>query len=63
MTASETWQRKIRQQDEDMFVRMLGKREVIWTKYDDPERIAAILEEWSVMISLMRYGYGWWWKD
>jgi hypothetical protein len=52
----------VRQQQEDMFVRMLGKREVILTKPDDPERIAAILEEWSVMVSLIRNGYGWWWR-
>jgi hypothetical protein len=51
---------KMHQQSEDMFVRMLGKRDVILTKYDDPERIAAIAEEWSGMISLLRYGYGWW---
>jgi hypothetical protein len=36
----EMWRLKIRQQDEDMFVRMLGKRDVITTSYDDPERIA-----------------------
>lgn len=40
------WRRKIRQQHEDMFVRMLGKRDVIGTKPDDPERLMAILEEW-----------------
>jgi hypothetical protein len=40
-----------------MFVRMLGKRDVITTGYDDPERIAAILEEWSVMTALIRQGY------
>ena len=39
---------------------MLAKRDVIMTRPDDPERLEAILGEWDVMISLLRYGYGWW---
>jgi hypothetical protein len=40
---------------------MPGKRDVITTTYDDPKRIAAILDEWAATISLMGYEYGWWW--
>ena len=65
MTVSslELWRLKIRQQNEDMFVRMLGKRDVITTQPDDPARITAILEEWPVMISLIRQGYKHLWEE
>lgn len=59
----EKWRLKIRQQYEDMFVRMLGRRDLIETKYDDPERIAAILQEWSAMTSLIRQGYRHLWEN
>jgi hypothetical protein len=41
MTASslELWRLNIRQQHEDMYVRMLGKRDVILPKPDDPDRM------------------------
>jgi hypothetical protein len=39
------WRRKIRRLHEDMFVRMLGKRDVIDRK-SDPDRLKAILDEW-----------------
>jgi hypothetical protein len=65
MTVSslELWRLKIRQQNEDMFVRMLGKRDVITTQPDDPAHITAILEEWSVMISIIRQGYKHLWAE
>jgi hypothetical protein len=43
---------------EDMLVRMFAPRAIITTKPDDPERDKAILEEWSVIISLIRQGGG-----
>jgi hypothetical protein len=57
------WRLKIRQQNEDMFVRMLGKRDVITTQPDDPACITAILEEWPVMISLIRQAYKHLWEE
>jgi hypothetical protein len=40
-----TWCKKCCQDDDDMFVRMLGERAVIGSKPDDPERLQAVLEE------------------
>jgi len=51
------WQQKVAQDDEDMFVKILGRRARIDTKPDDPERVAAIKQEWWVVFSLIRQGY------